>query len=118
MSQEVRRLQQEVADLEKKNRFLLEANSCIEQKLTSLIRDGQEAEIIRRLKGGESYNAVADWLQHRELRPSLLMTSSVGQSLHQIPTMTDEGGEVTGGKHWEWRGGKGTRVEIQHILNE
>ena len=58
---------QEIRRLRRKNEFLEEEkdslkNSWIEQIIRSLRDDGQGIEITSRLKRGESYEAIAEWL--------------------------------------------------------
>lgn len=59
---EIQRLQRKSESLEEEKDSLWERNSWIEQIMRSLKDDGQELEIISRLKRGESHRAIAEWL--------------------------------------------------------
>ena len=62
MMREIQRLQRKNEDLEEEKDTLGEENSWIEQIISSLKKDGQGPEIISRLKRGESYRHIAEWL--------------------------------------------------------
>ena len=69
MIREIQRLQRKNEYLEEENDSLGEKNEWIELIVNSLKRDAQGAEIIRRLKRGESYQIIAEWLG-RPLTPN------------------------------------------------
>ncbi len=62
MIREIQRLQKKNEHLEEEKDELGEKNEWIEQIMRSLKSDGQGAEIINRLKRGETHQAVAEWL--------------------------------------------------------
>ena len=65
MIREIQRLQRKNEDLEEEKDTLGEKNSWIEQIIHSLKENGTGPEIIGRLKRGESYRHIAEWLgQH------------------------------------------------------
>lgn len=70
MIREIQRLQRKSEYLEEENDTLGEKNEWIEAIITSLQRDSQGPEIIRRLKSGESHQVIAEWLG-RPLTPNI-----------------------------------------------
>ena len=62
MIREIQRLQRKSDFLEEEKDSLWEKNSWIEQIMRSLQNDGQDIEIIGRLKRGESHKDIAEWL--------------------------------------------------------
>lgn len=62
MVREIQRLQRKNESLEEEKDNLGEKNDWIEQIMSFLKDDGQGTEIIRRLKQGETHQAIAEWL--------------------------------------------------------
>ena len=62
MIREIQRLQRKNEYLEEEKDSLGEKNSWIERIMSELEADGQDSEIISRLKRGESHQAIAEWL--------------------------------------------------------
>lgn len=62
MRREIQRLQQETKHLGEENNSLREENRWMEQIKSSLKHDEQCNEIINRLKRGEHYQVIAQWL--------------------------------------------------------
>lgn len=62
MVREIQRLQKKNESLEEEKDNLGEKNDWIEMIMSSLKEDGQGTEIIRRLKQGETHQAIAEWL--------------------------------------------------------
>lgn len=62
MVREIQRLQRRNESLEEQKESLEEKNDWIERIMGSLADDGQETEIVRRLKRGESHKTIAEWL--------------------------------------------------------
>jgi len=75
MIREIQRLQRKNEYLEEENDTLGVKNEWIEAIITSLKRDSQGPEIIRRLKRGETHQAIAEWLG-RPLTPNTQALSS------------------------------------------
>ncbi len=79
MIREIQRLQRKNESLEEENDTLGEKNESIEAIINSLKRDSQGPEIIRRLKRGETHQAVAEWLG-RPLMPNTQALSPASES--------------------------------------
>ena len=62
MVREIQRLRRKNESLEEEKENLEEKNDWIERIVGSLADDGQETEIIQRLKRGESHKTIAEWL--------------------------------------------------------
>ena len=62
MVREIQRLQRKNESLEEEKDNLGEKNDWFERIMSSLNQDGQVTEIIRRLKQGETHQAIAEWL--------------------------------------------------------
>lgn len=62
MIREIQRLQRKTEHLEEEKDELGEKNEWIEQIMCSLKNDGQDNDIINRLKRGESHKRIAEWL--------------------------------------------------------
>lgn len=62
MIREINRLQRQNKSLDQQNDSLRTKNDWIEQIMRALKNDDQGAEIIQRLKRGESHRAIVEWL--------------------------------------------------------
>lgn len=80
MVREIQRLQRKNESLEEEKDNLGEKNDRIEQIMLSLKEDGHGTEIIRRLKQGETHQAIAEWLG----RPLTAVTNLSSISEHQL----------------------------------
>ena len=76
MIQEIRRLRQENEDLEEQNDGLVVEKGWIEKIISSLRDDGQNVEILYRLKRGQSPQGIAEWLGRPLLHGAQLSPAS------------------------------------------
>ena len=85
---EIQRLQRKTENLVEENEALGETNSWIEQIMASLKENGHAAEIINRLKRGDTHEAIATWLRHPKVRAFQAMSPAterkLGQAIEQI----------------------------------
>lgn len=86
MVREIHRLQKKNESLEEEKDNLGVKNDWIEQIMSSLKRDGQATEIIRRLKRGETHQAIAEWLG----RPLTVATNLSPISERQLSEAIEE----------------------------
>ena len=81
MAREIDRLQHTAKTLVEKNEALEETNTVTEQIMSSLKENGHAHEIINRLKGGESRETIATWLQNLEVEAFQPKSSASEQRL-------------------------------------
>lgn len=86
MVREIQRLQKRNESLEEEKDNLGEKNDWIEQIMSSLKEDSQRTEIIRRLKQGETHQAIAEWLG----RPLTAVTNLSESSKLQLSEAIEE----------------------------
>lgn len=79
MIREIQRLQRKTEYLKEENVNLGEKNEWIEVIMNSLKRDSEGPEIIRRLKRGETHQAIAGWLG-RPMTPNTQALSPASES--------------------------------------
>lgn len=80
MVREIQRLQRKNQSLEEEKENLGEKNDWIERIISSLQEDARGTEIIRRLKQGETHQAIAEWLG----RPLVAATDLSPTSEHRL----------------------------------
>ena len=88
MIREIQRLQRKNDYLEEEKDSLGEKNSWIEKIMSSLENDGQGAEIIARLRRGQSHRNIAEWLGRPLVRsntkePSPTTELQINQAIEQ-----------------------------------
>ena len=76
MIREINRLQRQNKSLDEQNDRLRTKNDWIEQIIRALKNDQQGAEIIQRLKRGESHRAIVEWLGRPMTRSTQNLTAA------------------------------------------
>lgn len=78
MLEEIQRLKRKTETLAEENGALEETNAVTEQIMSSLKENGHAHEITKRLKGGDSHETIAIWLQNLKVE-NLQPTSSASE---------------------------------------
>ncbi|KAL6718992.1 hypothetical protein ACLMJK_003227 [Lecanora helva] len=117
MIREIQHLQRKSSHLEYEKEHLGEKNSWIEKIMRSLKEDGQNGEIISRLKRGESHQSIAEWLGRPLIEPDglrgLSQTSEdqISQEIQQYHKQLVDDRDPR-----YWTNVTSNRVLIEHLI--